>query len=136
LRNYYNYLHNSYSRHFPPKADQSRAEHIIRGFALYYSMSQNKQQQSQKKEIKISDNIPGGEYANAMQVNHNQDEIQMMFLNLMGGSGRTVGKIVTTPGHFKRMIAAMQDNLKKYEENFGEVKESEPRESGEIGFKG
>lgn len=100
-------------------------------------MSQNKQQQQpQKKEIKIADNIPGAEYANAMQVNHNQDEIQMMFMNLMGQSGRVVGKVVTTPGHFKRIIAAMQDNLKKYEENFGEVKEMKGREEEQIGFKG
>ena len=100
-------------------------------------MSQNKQQQQpQKKEIKIADNIPGAEYANAMQVNHNQDEIQMMFMNLMGQSGRVVGKVLTTPGHFKRMIAAMQDNLKKYEENFGEVKEMKGREEEQIGFKG
>jgi hypothetical protein len=93
-------------------------------------------QQAQKKQIKISDNIPGGEYANAMQVNHNPDEVHMMFMSLMGQSGRVVGKIVTTPGHFKRMIAAMQDNLKKYESNFGQVKETKGTEAEEIGFKG
>ncbi len=88
----------------------------------------------QKREIKIADNIPGAEYANAMQVNHNKDEIQMMFLNIMGGSGRVAGKIITSPGHFKRMIAAMRDNLKKYEENYGEVKEAEGPGNNEIGF--
>ena len=91
--------------------------------------------QGQKVEIKIADNIPGAEYANAMQVNHNKDEIQMMLLNIMGGSGRVTGKIITSPGHFKRMIAAMVDNLKKYEEKFGEVKEAVGPENKEIGFK-
>ncbi|MFH1523216.1 MAG: DUF3467 domain-containing protein [Patescibacteria group bacterium] len=88
------------------------------------------------QEIKVADNIPGAEYANAMQVNHNKDEIQMMFLSIMGISGRVVGKVMTSPGHYKRMIAAMTDNLKKYEERFGEVKEAEGPESKEIGFKG
>ena len=87
-------------------------------------------------QIKIADNIPGAEYANAMQVNHNKDEFQMMYINLMGTSGRVTGKVITTPGHYKRMIIAMQDNLKKYEETFGEVKEAAAPESNEIGFKG
>lgn len=97
---------------------------------------QPKQPAHKPQEIKIADNIPGAEYANAMQVNHNKDEIQMMFLNIMGMSGRITGKIITSPGHFKRMIAAMTDNLKKYEENFGEVQEAAGPESKEIGFKG
>ena len=88
-----------------------------------------------KREVKIADNIPGAEYANAMQINHNKDELQMMFLNIMGASGRVTGKIITSPGHFKRMIAAMNDNLKKYEDRFGEVKEA-AAVGEEIGFKG
>ena len=92
-------------------------------------------QKQPKKEIKIADNIPGAEYANAMQVNHSKDEFQMMYLNLMGASGRVTGKVITTPGHFKRMVAAMQDNLKKYEDKHGVIQEAEV--SGkEIGFKG
>lgn len=85
-------------------------------------------------QIKITDNIPGGEYANALQVGHNTDEIQLIFLNLMNQTGRVSGKIITTPGNFKRMIAAMRDNIKKYEDKFGEIKES-PEVNKEIGFK-
>ncbi len=87
-------------------------------------------------ELKIADNIPGAEYANAMQVNHNRDEFQMMFLNILGQSGRVSAKIISSPGHYKRMLAAMQDNLKKYEEKFGEIKEVVGPEEKEIGFKG
>ena len=88
-----------------------------------------------KQEIKIADNIPGAEYANAMQINHNKDEFQMMFLNIMGASGRVTGKILTNPGHFKRIIAAMAENLKKYEDQFGQVEEAKELDK-EIGFKG
>ena len=84
----------------------------------------------------MADNIAGAEYSNAMQVNHNQDEMHLMFLNIAGLSGKVSGKIVTTPGNFKKMISAMQDNLKKYEEKFGEVKEVKGFEEKEIGFKG
>jgi hypothetical protein len=91
--------------------------------------------QPQKQEIKIADNIPGAEYANAMQVNHNKDEFQIMFLSIMGMSGRVTGKVMTNPGHFKRMVNAMNENLKKYEDNFGEIKESISPAEKEIGFK-
>jgi len=87
-----------------------------------------------KQEIKIADNIPGAEYANFMQINHNKEEFQLMFGNILPPSGRVVSKILTTPGHFKRMISAMQDNLKKYEEKFGEVTESVAIDNKEIGF--
>jgi hypothetical protein len=90
--------------------------------------------QEPKKEIKIADNVPGAEYANAMQINHNKDEFYMMFLNIFGQSGRVTGKFITSPGHYKRMIAAMADNLAKYEKQYGEIKESAGLEK-EIGFK-
>ena len=86
-------------------------------------------------QIKIADNIPGAEYANAMQVNHTKDEIQMMFLNLFGGSGRVTGKIISSPGHAKRMLAALTDNIKKYEEKFGTIEKTKADDK-EIGFKG
>jgi hypothetical protein len=92
------------------------------------------QKANPNQEIKIADNMPGAEYANAMQVNHTKEEFQMMFFNILGASGRVVGKIITNPGHFKRMIAAMSDNLKKYEERFGAVSEAEKLDK-EIGFK-
>lgn len=90
--------------------------------------------QNQPQEIKIADNIPGAEYANGAQINHNKDEFQLFFFNIVGQSGRVVGKVITNPGHYKRMVAAMMENLKKYEEKFGEVKEAEEL-SKEIGFK-
>lgn len=87
------------------------------------------------QEIKIADNIPGAEYTNLAQINHNKEEFQIFFANIIPPSGRVVSKIITSPGHFKRMIAAMTDNLKKYEERFGKVEEA-PELNQEIGFKG
>lgn len=93
------------------------------------------QNDGKKMEIKIADNIPGAEYSNAMQINHNRDEFHLTFLNISGSSGRVSAKIITSPGHYKRMLAAMQDNLKKYQERFGEIKEAKGPEENEIGFK-
>ena len=86
-------------------------------------------------EIKIADNFAGGEYANAMQVAHTKDEVLLTFFNIVSPSGRVVSKIITNPGHLKRMIAALNDNLKKYEDKFGVVEAAESPKK-EIGFQG
>lgn len=90
-------------------------------------------EQNQPMELKIADNLAGGEYANAMQVAHGKDEFLLTFLNIVPPSGRVCAKIISSPGHFKRMIAALNDNLKKYEEKFGVIEEAESPKK-EIGF--
>src|SRR3989344_4153500 len=91
--------------------------------------------QGGQMEIKIADNFAGGEYANAMQVAHTKDEVLLTFFNIVSPSGRVVSKIITNPGHLKRMIAALNDNLKRYEEKFGIVEAAESPKK-EIGFQG
>lgn len=95
---------------------------------------EDQQKSNQKQEIKIADNIPGAEYANAMQSRFNKDEFQLLFFNILGASGKVSSKIITSPGHFKRMILAMNGSLKNYEDKFGEIKEAEAL-NNEIGFK-
>jgi len=87
---------------------------------------------TQPQEIKIADNILGAEYANIMQVSHTKEEFQMMFGNIMGANGKVVGKIISNPSHFKRMLKAMQENLEKYETTFGKIEASEAPQG--IGF--
>ncbi|MFA5076715.1 MAG: DUF3467 domain-containing protein [Patescibacteria group bacterium] len=91
-------------------------------------------QPNQPQEIKLADNIAGAEYANLMQVSHTKEEFMMMFANIAGLSGRVVGKIITSPGHLKRIIKALQENLKMYEDKFGSIQEAEAPTGKEIGF--
>jgi len=91
--------------------------------------------QGGQMEIKIADNIPGAEYTNMMQVNHNQEEFIMVFMNVAGNSGKVVSKVQTSPGHLKRIVAALAENIQKYESQFGVIKEaSAPEANTGIGF--
>lgn len=76
---------------------------------------------NQPQEIKIADNFAGAEYINMAQFNHNKEEFQLFLFNIAGATGRVVSKVITNPSHFKRMVMAMQDNIKKYEEAFGPI---------------
>ncbi len=98
-------------------------------------MEKNNSNPQGRREIKLADNIPGAEYANAMQIQFNKEEMQLMFMNLFANSGRVSAKIVTSPGHLKRIITALTGSMKQYEEKFGPVEQSAPLDS-EIGFKG
>jgi len=50
--------------------------------------------------------------------------------------GTLVSRVVTSPPHFKRIVAALEDNLEKYEAQFGDIEE--PRghfpDPDDIGF--
>lgn len=94
-------------------------------------------QQKKQLQIKISDEVLKGVYANAMQVGHTKEEFILDFMNLSPyqGVGIVNAKIIMSPGHLKRVIAALQDNLSKYESQFGKIEEADAPNS-EIGFKG
>lgn len=88
-----------------------------------------------KKEIKIgiSQEAMKGTYANWMQVGHTKEEFHLDFATVFGTKGLINARIILSPGHTKRVIRALVDNLAKYEKKFGQVKEAEePQQS--IGF--
>jgi len=92
----------------------------------------NQQNQPQQINIKATDEKLKGEYSNVMQIMHTKEEFVMDFLNVFPPTGTLNSRIIVSPGHFKRMVKAMEENLKKYENSFGQVEESEAPRS--IGF--
>jgi hypothetical protein len=88
----------------------------------------------QQVQVKITDDILKGVYANMVQVGHTPEEFVLDFMNIVGTAGMVNARVIVSPGHFKRLIAAMQDNLKRYEEQFGKIKESQAPEH-KIGFR-
>ncbi len=86
-------------------------------------------------KIKVLDKDLKGNYANLMRVSHTKEEFFLDFANILPGQdGVIVSRIITNPGHFKRMVLVLNDNLKKYEENFGKIEESQDLKT-EFGFK-
>ena len=90
--------------------------------------NQEKKQNNKKQmQIKISDEILSGKYANAMQVSHTKEELVLDFINLSPhqGVGIVNSRVIMSPGHVKRVIAALQDNLEKYENLFGRIEQAD-----------
>lgn len=92
-------------------------------------------QPSQQVQIKATDEKLKGEYSNMMQILHTKEEFVLDFLNIFPPTGTLNSRVIVSPGHLKRMVKALAENLKKYEDQFGKIEEADaPKE--EIGFKG
>jgi len=83
--------------------------------------------QTSKEELK-------GVYSNVMRVSHTKEEFVLDFMNIIGSEGILVSRVILNPGHYKRLIKALEDNLKKFEQHYGEISLSEEPKR-EIGFK-
>ena len=96
----------------------------------------NGQQQGgqQQIQIKAADNDLKGRYSNTMFVAHTKEEFILDFLLVSQPNGELVSRVVTSPGHIKRIYKAMAENIKIYEDKFGKIEEAEGPEP-EIGFK-
>ncbi len=97
-------------------------------------MTEQSQPNQNQIQIKASDEKVKGEYANMMQVMHTQEEFVLDFLNVFPPAGTLNSRVIVSPGHMKRIVAALVDNLAKYEAQFGVVKPSEAPTSNPIGF--
>lgn len=92
--------------------------------------------QPQQIQIRASDLDLKGSYSNMMQITHTQEEFILDFFNINPGSsiGVLASRVILSPRHLKRMLAALEDNIKKYENKYGKISPAE-EPSGEIGFK-
>ena len=75
--------------------------------------------------IKIPEDILRGVYANQMVVRHSREEFVIDFINVCPPEGIVNARVIVSPGHLKRMVAALGENLARYEQRFGPVTISE-----------
>jgi len=86
-------------------------------------MSDSDKQKPQEIQIQISQEIQGGVYANNMVVAHTQEEFVLDFIMATPPAGTVNARVVVSPSHAKRIAAALLENVAKYEERFGEIKD-------------
>lgn len=80
----------------------------------------------QQIQINTSDEMSRGRYSNFMLVAHSPDEFIIDWLLNSPGGTHLVSRIIVTPGHLKRILQALNDNIRQYEQNFGEIKVIDP----------
>jgi len=75
----------------------------------------------------VSEEIAEGQYANLAIITHSHAEFVVDFVNVMPGTpkSRVKSRIILTPQHAKRLLNALADNINKFEDLHGVIKDFE-----------
>ena len=88
----------------------------------------------QEVQVRFPEEIQGGVYTNNMMVAHTKEEFVIDFMMVAPPVGTVTARVIVSPGHMKRMIAALKENIDKYEQAFKKIKEAPEPPKPKIGF--
>ena len=72
-------------------------------------------------QLQISHQVLGGTFSNGLIVKHAQDVFVMDFTINFPPVAKVNARFLASPGHFRRIISVLGDNLSQYEERFGKI---------------
>jgi hypothetical protein len=86
-------------------------------------MNQNNPNQ-QQINVELGEKEAEGIYSNLALISHSPAEFVIDFTRVLPGVPKTkvYARIIMTPQHAKSLLKAMEDNVSKYEKQFGEIK--------------
>lgn len=78
-------------------------------------------------QIDLDENTAQGAYSNLVLINHSDNEFvfDFAFLQPNAPRARVRARILSSPRHTKRLLRALELNVRRYEERFGVIEESE-----------
>ena len=84
----------------------------------------NNEKNNDQMEIGLSNEIAQGTYANLAVITHSSSEFVLDFIRVMPGMPKAdvKSRIILTPEHAKRLLAALNDNIRKYENAYGAIR--------------
>ena len=81
-------------------------------------------------QIQLEIDVPTaqGAYVNMAMLNHNETEFVIDFIYVQPQAPKAAvrARIINSPKHMKRFLHALQDNVAKYEAQFGKIDVSGP----------
>ncbi len=92
----------------------------------------------QQISVELGEKEAEGIYSNLALITHSPAEFVIDFTRMLPGVPKTkvYACIIMTPQHAKSFLLALQENVGKYESQFGEIKlHAEQQRMRELGFK-
>ena len=82
-----------------------------------------KKEQEVKLEIQLDEEIAQGAYINLAVMNHSDTEFTLDFIFVQPQSPRAKvrSRVITSPRHARRLLLALEENIRKYEQKFGPI---------------
>ena len=87
----------------------------------------NKNQNPNQLNIEITEEISEGQYANLAIITHSHAEFVIDFVNVMPGTpkSKVKSRLIMTPQHAKRFMKALAENIHRFEDSHGDIKDLE-----------
>lgn len=81
------------------------------------------EEKKQQLDIELNHDVAQGTYANLAIISHSTSEFIVDFVRIMPGipKAEVKSRIILTPEHAKRLMFALQDNIRKYEQINGKI---------------
>ncbi|UZH55995.1 DUF3467 domain-containing protein [Salinimicrobium tongyeongense] len=75
--------------------------------------------------IELDEKVAEGTYSNLAIINHSVSEFVVDFVSIMPGTpkSKVKSRIILTPQHAKRLLKALADNVQRFENAHGEIKD-------------
>ena len=75
--------------------------------------------------IELNEEVAQGVYSNLAIITHSASEFVVDFVRIMPGipKAQVKSRVILTPEHAKRLVAALQDNINKFESVHGIIKD-------------
>jgi len=93
-------------------------------------MNENEKKQ-QGLQLELPHDVAQGEYANFAIITHGSSDFVIDFARVMPGvpKAQVKSRVILAPEHAKRLLAALQENIFRYEREYGPIKipNQEPR---------
>lgn len=95
-------------------------------------MDNQKKPQENGLQIELTPQVAEGKYTNLALLSHSHAEFIMDFARVMPGMPKApvVSRLILAPEHAKRLLMALQDNIMKYERQFGTIVLPEQQQGG------
>ncbi|CAN1525916.1 Protein of unknown function DUF3467 [Flavobacteriaceae bacterium] len=83
--------------------------------------------QQEQINIELDEKVAEGIYSNLAIINHSSSEFVLDFVCIMPGvpKAKVKSRIVLTPQHAKRLLKAIGENIHRFENAHGEIKDSD-----------
>ncbi|MEM6531273.1 MAG: DUF3467 domain-containing protein [Myxococcota bacterium] len=85
-------------------------------------------------QIQIDEETAQGRYVNLAVVNHTETEFtfDMLYLQPQQPKATVRARLISSPKHAKRVLSALQENVRRYEERFGEIELAGPNPADQL----
>lgn len=89
--------------------------------------SNNPKPNKNQINIDLPEEVSEGIYSNLAIISHSHSEFIVDFIRMMPNipKAKVKSRIILTPQHAKRLMKALQDNIKRYENQFGNIEDPE-----------